>query len=924
MAMIAGRVAGKMAAKQAGKQVAKKQMKKQVKKKVQKKVQQKVEDKAQEKLQERMQESMDKRREKKAGKKKKKKKKKKPRFMGPVKMDIRDELGIGDMDIDMDDMKGMMMDQMKGPKLGPGLFKSGGQGSDDDLGDDREPRKGVRFSIFALCRCVGKFYRYLGRYLPCCRTGTFANQITKNVAGFFCGLLFLAIFYPIFILALRQEPKHAALSVSLIGPVVCFGMAFSPRIRCVMLLMIPGLFSGKGRTILMAYGFLLVLSGPVENLSYNMDMAGQSQVCGSELAMNQTYKLFQVVTAPMASFTGEVTSLIDKLRSIGRRIKEGFRAIKDAIKALGNATAEFFDWVGSMVDKCNEKLGIPERRCRLAFDHAAFICRRDAWIFQFVCGIIDLVSNVCYIAGLLKILCLFPRLIKFIASKASDAIDKALEKVKEQFYVDFEFTHEMRVDYNFSQSARQIRENILGEMEERTDTFVTVVTWLNRLVSFAFILLLLKACKYYHNYRVKDKHDNWYVTDYMQMIDEKQEALGRETLLPLKRKERRKYITTTSVYLARPEKRRIVLGFVMWSTQVCYAVVLMVADCMAYWFLDLVRMHSELNVHINSPGSVTLDVQGEGILAEIYRSLVQSFDPRHISNFEVDTSKCLPRPSLPDTATYRVIGIIFGIAFLLIIFEAYGLRLRRLIMSKHYPERERVRTVWLYNQILRRRGGFRKFLKRNKKTEDAAEGTKGDGLISHLASRSKIMARILKICGFKWKFCVNCGIPGKAKDTEGFMDCANAGCRAIYCLECVHDVHNMCQICSRPVDYDMDFTVVDFERGSSDEETKDQRRSKDVEDGTLDEETDEDKDLDYSYQFRLPGLRKESDHDDEDDTTAEDDYDDDDDNDEEGSEDEDDSDEDYKKDGAPHVNIPSTLPPYRLPMPLKPTGARRF
>ena len=50
----------------------------------------------------------------------------------------------------------------------------------------------------------------------------------------------------------------------------------------------------------MAYGFLLVLSGPVENLSYNMDVAGHSQLCGSELAMNQSHQLFQLATSPMA------------------------------------------------------------------------------------------------------------------------------------------------------------------------------------------------------------------------------------------------------------------------------------------------------------------------------------------------------------------------------------------------------------------------------------------------------------------------------------------------------------------------------------------------------------------------------------------------------------------------------------------------
>ena len=71
----------------------------------------------------------------------------------------------------------------------------------------------------------------------------------------------------------------------------------------------------------------------------------------------------------------------------------------------------------------------------------------------------------------------------------------------------------------------------------------------------------------------------------------------------------------------------------------------------------------------------------------------------------------------------------------MVIFEAYGLRLRRYIMSKHYPERERVRAVWLYNHILRRRGGFKKFLSKNKKKDGQGDADDGVNFFSQLASR---------------------------------------------------------------------------------------------------------------------------------------------------------------------------------------------
>ena len=51
--------------------------------------------------------------------------------------------------------------------------------------------------------------------------------------------------------------------------------------------------------MLMAYAYILVLSGPADNLTYNMDVATRSQTCGSQLAMNQTKQVFDLATAPM-------------------------------------------------------------------------------------------------------------------------------------------------------------------------------------------------------------------------------------------------------------------------------------------------------------------------------------------------------------------------------------------------------------------------------------------------------------------------------------------------------------------------------------------------------------------------------------------------------------------------------------------------
>jgi hypothetical protein len=63
-------------------------------------------------------------------------------------------------------------------------------------------------------------------------------------------------------------------------------------------------------------------------------------------------------------------------------------------------------------------------------------------------------------------------------------------------------------------------------------------------------------------------------------------------------------------------------------------------------------------------------------------------------------------------------GVIFLVCLLLTIFQAYGLRLRHVIAACYYPKRERARAVWLYNHILKNRGGFLKFARRQMKRKN--------------------------------------------------------------------------------------------------------------------------------------------------------------------------------------------------------------
>ena len=59
-----------------------------------------------------------------------------------------------------------------------------------------------------------------------------------------------------------------------------------------------------------------------------------------------------------------------------------------------------------------------------------------------------------------------------------------------------------------------------------------------------------------------------------------------------------------------------------------------------------------------------MHVQGEGVLADIFRALVTQFDPIEKSEMTIDTRPCLPNPRHPDFATFDTIGLQHSVIFI--------------------------------------------------------------------------------------------------------------------------------------------------------------------------------------------------------------------------------------------------------------------
>ena len=67
---------------------------------------------------------------------------------------------------------------------------------------------------------------------------------------------------------LNVTARTACVTCVILGFILSVGMAFKEDVRCVTLLILPNMFSSKGRTLLLAYAFMLVITHPVQNFRY--------------------------------------------------------------------------------------------------------------------------------------------------------------------------------------------------------------------------------------------------------------------------------------------------------------------------------------------------------------------------------------------------------------------------------------------------------------------------------------------------------------------------------------------------------------------------------------------------------------------------------------------------------------------------------
>ncbi|XP_014489319.1 PREDICTED: DC-STAMP domain-containing protein 2-like [Dinoponera quadriceps] len=645
--------------------------------------------------------------------------------------------------------------------------------------------------------------------------GSLENYILKSAFGFLSGIFLTYIFFIFFVFQLNFTLTSATMFCSVLGMILTLGLAFSYRVRCVVFLLLPQFFSKRGRQALLAYAFILTLTGPAKNTLHNISVLSESLACGQEQLKQAVKSVVDLIKQPFYALRDAISKVIKTVKVVVKKIKRTLLAIKRLVFSILRVIMSVFQWLGSIVNICNKKLGTPFDRCQRVFEGAVADCKAKLGpFFGGICNLAYIVGALCYIVKPLDLICM---MVSYIADTIVDAVRKKIKRftlhVRAMFYVKVKFSHSFHLETNQSKTIEDISTDIISEVRSRTDKFLAVFDWMSLFTTFFILLMLLRIIRYRYKWLTSERFDNRYLTDDLRTIDLIRTRQDKETVLPLNARERNQYITLTSVALIKVEKVKLVKSAVFLGLATLKICMYIMADYSLYWILNTIRRHGRIETKVQRPNSVGVYVSGNGYLADLYKSIVRAFAPR-IKDTEIDATPCLPDPIPPDLDRYTQIATLIVLCWIMAVFEPYGLRLRHVVMCKYHPDRAKQRAAWLYNHIIRSRASFLKFARRQLRRKFGMT----DQRIEKVTFRERCLAMcpiLNKLFPQRQNMCLLCGA---VERSEPHIKCSTPGCVGLFCTRCFVDLQNFCTICRSPIEYG-DLSDISEERDSSDDPT---------------------------------------------------------------------------------------------------------
>jgi hypothetical protein len=181
-----------------------------------------------------------------------------------------------------------------------------------------------------------------------CRVDSLINsskedeRFLKAIFGIISGIIIGILIFLVYRYSFGYTFTEAVILTGILTALICTGLALSSFIRCITALVVPNLFTGIGRTVLLSAIFALILEFPISNISHNAKAAGGSMACVLGIAINQTKALQLEMSIPSDDLRNYVRKQNEERKALVDKLESAFGILTQTLDLLddGSATTE--------------------------------------------------------------------------------------------------------------------------------------------------------------------------------------------------------------------------------------------------------------------------------------------------------------------------------------------------------------------------------------------------------------------------------------------------------------------------------------------------------------------------------------------------------------------------------------------------------
>ena len=468
---------------------------------------------------------------------------------------------------------------------------------------------------------------------------------------------------------------------------------FSTHTRCIMMLIMPGIVTGRGRGFLLTMAVGLLIEGPVNSINYNINQIIQSTVCMYKSMKNIACHFSDQIQRFMKYKASMVKEFQEKMTEDMKRIQEEVKQASNAVKKdLERRKRELQE----RINKATKDL----KNIKNIFKSIASPCSAVESGYKKVEGFFEGIGDffgkrrrrsVKICGSVIP----FPDInIGNMDLGSLNQLNKWVKDLVPGFKVKLGDVPDIEKLLD-APSVADVRGKILNTVNNLFNKVVYLKYAKKFFLLCSLIFLTLSSVRYLLNYYSDDSFDNKFIDDNIRKLWKQEDY---EKLTPLRRWELiEKYQASASVKLSKKELKGILIKAFPTIILTVITLSLMIGD---YGLRELLK-----TMLANGKFAISFAGMEEGFSA---KAMFNAFNkdskwnmkPLNLKKLDLSTDACLPRALITNKMKTIILGVLLFTMLLSTIFDAYAMRLRANICNMFYKKRAKERAVSLHEVIL--------------------------------------------------------------------------------------------------------------------------------------------------------------------------------------------------------------------------------